>query len=64
MVEVDNMENVFQLIEECKDKEIMIVDYYADWCKPCKGQSVVLKTVEGELKDKDVLFAKFNVEKE
>jgi len=64
MLEIDTVENVFQFIEEYQNDEIIIIDYYAKWCKPCKGQSIVLKTVEEELKDKNIFFTKFDVEKD
>ena len=48
------LENDFN--EEIKDKKIL-VDFYADWCGPCRMQSEVLK----DFNDIDVL--KVNVDK-
>ena len=32
--------------------KIVIVDYYAEWCAPCKKQAPILKEIEVEMKDK------------
>lgn len=31
-------------------KEFCIVDFYADWCGPCRALSPILKEVESEVK--------------
>jgi len=39
-----------------------VLDFYADWCMPCKQQEVVLKDM---IKDySDVVFYKINIEEE
>lgn len=40
----------------------VLVDFYADWCQPCKIQSPILKQVAEELKDK-VKIIKIDVDK-
>jgi len=32
--------------------KIVIVDYFAEWCAPCKKQAPILKEIEAEKKDK------------
>lgn len=44
---------------EYKDKPL-VLDFYADWCAPCKVLAPVLEQVAGEYPD--VVFAKCNVE--
>ncbi|MDA3780840.1 MAG: thioredoxin [Bacteroidales bacterium] len=43
------------------DKPV-IVDFYADWCQPCKMVSPILEQVKKELSDK-VKIIKINVDK-
>lgn len=40
-----------------------IVDFYADWCGPCKKIAPVLKELAGEYKN-DIVIYKVNVDKE
>ncbi len=40
----------------------VLVDFYADWCQPCKIQSPILKQIAEELKDK-VKIIKIDVDK-
>ena len=43
------------------DKPVL-VDFYADWCGPCKQMPPILKDVKSELKD-NVKIIKVNVDK-
>ena len=40
-----------------------IVDFYADWCGPCKKVSEILKELAGEYKN-DIIIYKINVDNE
>nr|WP_301042947.1 thioredoxin [Parabacteroides goldsteinii] len=40
-----------------------IVDFYADWCGPCKKISPILKELAGEYKN-DIIIYKINVDNE
>ncbi|WP_455639259.1 thioredoxin [Parabacteroides sp.] len=40
-----------------------IVDFYADWCGPCKKVSPILKELAGEYKN-DIIVYKINVDNE
>jgi len=40
----------------------VLVDFYADWCSPCKQIPPILKEIKSELKD-DVRIIKVNVDK-
>lgn len=39
----------------------VLVDFYADWCGPCKSMAPVLKQLKGELKEA-VKIIKINVD--
>lgn len=39
----------------------VLVDFYADWCGPCKSMAPVLKQLKAELKD-SVSIIKINVD--
>lgn len=50
----------FDAFTSIKDK-IVVVDFYADWCGPCKDLGPKLESVAGEF-DGDVLIGKINVD--
>jgi|SaaInl0LU_22_DNA_1037365.scaffolds.fasta_scaffold10016_4 thioredoxin 1 len=42
----------------------VFIDFYADWCGPCKMMMPVLETVSEEFKDSEVTFVKVNADEE
>lgn len=50
----------FDAFTSIKDK-LIVVDFYADWCGPCKDLGPKLESVAGEF-DGDVLVGKINVD--
>ena len=56
------MENNFQqeVLEASKNKPVL-VDFYADWCGPCKMQGPIVDEVAEEVKDKAVV-GKVNID--
>ena len=41
----------------------ILVDFYADWCGPCKKLTPILETLE-KIYEKQILFLKINVDNE
>lgn len=41
-------------------KGIVLVDFYADWCGPCKRLSPIIEEVSGE--EEQVKFVKLNID--
>ena len=47
--------------EIINSNQLIFVDFYADWCGPCKMMSPILQEVKGIIKD-DVKIIKINVD--
>ena len=43
---------------------LVILDFWAEWCGPCKALTPLLEKVAGEYADKGVILAKINVDEE
>ena len=53
-------ENFNQLVKENK---LVLVDFWASWCSPCKALSPILEQIDLELKDK-ILILKHNIDQQ
>ena len=49
--------------EVLKSEKPTVVDFWAEWCNPCKQLSPVLEEISEELKN-DVVIAKHNIDNE
>ena len=45
-----------------KDNENVMVDFFAEWCGPCKMLGPIIDEIAEEYKDKSVKIVKLNVE--
>ncbi len=52
-------ENFDQVV---KENEIVVIDFYADWCGPCRALGPIVEKVSNDYKN--VAFAKVNVDDE
>lgn len=65
---MDNKINTIELTQENAKNfierfpRVIIVDFYADWCQPCKIIEPIFEEISLELKDK-YSFAKINIDK-
>lgn len=51
-----------QFNDTIKDNEIVIIDFWAEWCGPCKSFAPTYEKVSE--KHEDIVFAKVNTEQE
>ena len=48
---------------EIKNNKNLVIDFWAEWCGPCKQIGPVLEEISNELKE-DVVIAKHNIDEE
>ena len=57
MIEAKNLN---EFVKNIKRTKVVLVDFYADWCTPCKKLTPILEELQNEFKDFSVV--KVNVE--
>ncbi len=55
-----NLKTTNELDEILKSNKIVLVDFFATWCGPCKMMSPVIDTMEQKMSE--IKFVKINVE--
>jgi len=56
-----NSENFEKEVLEASKKKPVLVDFFADWCGPCKMQGPIIDELAEEIKDKAVV-GKLNID--
>ncbi len=51
-------------LKDYEGKKVVVIDFWATWCGPCRMAMPILQEVYDELKDKDVVFLAVNVGEE
>ena len=44
-----------------RNNKVVAVDFFADWCAPCKQIAPILEEISDEMKD-DIIIAKHNID--
>lgn len=60
MATIDLTTDTFQ--QSLEDNDILLIDFWADWCGPCKQFAPIYEQVSGE--HEDIAFAKVDTEAE
>ena len=61
VINISSVESFNQIVNTYKEN-LILVDFWADWCAPCKMFSPIYQKVQTEYFQKGVIFAKLNTE--
>lgn len=51
-------------LKDFRGKKVVVLDFWATWCPPCRRAMPIVQEVSNELKDKDVIFFAVNIDEE
>ena len=51
-------------LKDFKGKKVVVLDFWATWCPPCRRAMPIVQEVSNELKDKDIVFLAVNVDED
>ena len=51
-------------LKDFKGKKVVVLDFWATWCPPCRRAMPIVQEVSNELKDKDVVFLAVNIDED
>lgn len=58
----DTSHNYITFDQILQDEKIYVIDFYADWCGPCKYMSPVFESIAQESQSSDVVFVKVDTD--
>lgn len=61
LIEINNEEQLNKILAEESSDKVIMVDFYAEWCGPCKAMNPVLKEI-AEQEVSQVKILKVNVD--
>jgi thioredoxin 1 len=57
-------EVTLESFEDLKKKETVILDFWAEWCGPCRTFGPIFEKVAGELENNETVFGKVDTDTE
>ena len=61
VINISSVEGFNQIVNTYKEN-LILVDFWAEWCAPCKGFAPIYSKVQTEYFPKGVIFAKLNTD--
>ena len=61
VINISSVDSFNQIVNTYKEN-LILVDFWADWCAPCKGFAPIYSKIQTENFPKGVIFAKLNTD--